>query len=158
MRLYLDSSAFAKYYGNVEFEKGTIQFNKIIDQVKGGRHTVFSSYWLIPEVASTIDSWARKKFISKHDKKLLHTRLVTDLLDWLQNGYLVLVGIKYESYLRKDFLQLIMDEGLSPGDTLHIYTALLVEPDYFITADTRQIEVVNSLGMVSFNPEKELWK
>ncbi len=65
MRLYMDSSAFVKYYGKAEFEKGTIQLDEIIEEVKDGKHVLFSSYWLVPEVASTIDSWARKRFISK---------------------------------------------------------------------------------------------
>jgi len=158
MRLYIDSSAFAKYYGKPEFEKGTNQIDKIIDQVKLGKHILLSSYWLVPEVASTIDSWARKKYISIQQKRLLHTRLISDVLDWLQNGYLALLGIKYETYLEADFLQFVMVQGLSPGDALHVYTATMVQPDYFITADKKQTQIAKSLNMTSYNPEKEVWK
>ncbi len=158
MRLYMDSSAFVKYYGKAEFEKGTIQLDKIIEEVKDGKHVLFSSYWLVPEVASTIDSWARKRFISKQEKRMLHTRLIADMLDWLQGGFLVLVGVKHEDYLRGNFLRFIMVEGMSPGDALHLYTALLIQPDYFITADTGQMEVVRKMGIAPFNPEKESWE
>lgn len=158
MHLYIDSSAFAKYYGEPEFEKGTNQVDKIIEQVKQGKHILFSSYWLVPEVASTIDSWARKKYISAQQKKLLHTRLISDVLDWLQSGQLALLGIKYAVYLEADFLKFVMIEGLSSGDALHVYTATIVQPDYFITADKKQSKVAKSLNITSYNPEKEVWK
>lgn len=61
MDLYIDSSAFAKYYGEPKFEKGTSEIDRIVEQVRQGKHILLSSYWLLPEVASTIDSWARKK-------------------------------------------------------------------------------------------------
>jgi hypothetical protein len=68
MDLYIDSSAFAKYYGEPKFEKGTSEMDRIVEQVRQGKHILLSSCWLLPEVASTIDSWARKKYISTQQK------------------------------------------------------------------------------------------
>lgn len=80
------------------------------------------------------------------------------MLDWLESGYLALVGVKHEVYVQADFLQFVMEEGLSPGDVLHVYTAKMIQPDYLITADKKQAQVAKSLNMTSYNPEKESWK
>jgi len=41
---------------------------------------------------------------------------------------------------------------------LHIYTATLLKPEVFVTADLGQLRVAKSHGLDVFNPEKEVWK
>jgi len=157
MRIYIDSSAYAKYYGKTEFEKGIDVVERMISEVRNRQHVLFSSYWVLPEVVAAIDSWERKKYVSPKEKRLLYSRLVGDTLVWLERGHLVFIGVPPESYLRLEFLRFIVNEHLSPGDALHIYTANLIQPDLLVTADSNQIRVTRSLGMKAFNPEKQVW-
>ena len=157
MRIYIDSSAYVKYYGKTEFEKGADVIERIMSEVKSRQHVLFSSYWGLPEVVAAIDSWERKKYISPKEKRLLYSRLVGDMLDWLEKGRLVFIGVPHERYLRLEFLRFIKDEHLSPGDALHLYTANLIQPDLLVTTDSNQIRVARSLGLKSFNPEKQVW-
>lgn len=43
-----------------------------------------------------------------------------------------------------DFLHLISEEHLRPGDALHLYTADLLQPDLLVTADLNQLKVAKS--------------
>ncbi|MFQ6095671.1 MAG: type II toxin-antitoxin system VapC family toxin [Candidatus Bathyarchaeia archaeon] len=157
MRIYIDSSAYAKYYGKTEFEKGTDVIERMMNEVKNRQHVLFSSYWVLPEAVAAIDSWERKRYVSPKEKRLLYSKLVGDMLDSLEKGHLVLIGLPYERYLRLEFLRFIDAEHLGPGDALHVYTANLIRPDLFVTADLNQIRVARTLGMDSFNPEKQVW-
>lgn len=78
MRIYIDSSAFVKYYGGSAFEKGIDQVERIVGEARAGRHILSSSYWLIPEALASIDSWLRKRYITTEEKrKWVHLTKVT---------------------------------------------------------------------------------
>ncbi|MBI2184599.1 MAG: hypothetical protein HYU39_06535 [Thaumarchaeota archaeon] len=121
MRIYIDTSAYVKYYGGDEFEKGVSQVQNIIDETQDREHVLFSSHWLVPEAVATIDSWERKRYITRREKQRIYGRLVSEAVGWLVNGSLILIGVPHESYLRRDFLDVIADRHLSPGDALHLY-------------------------------------
>jgi predicted nucleic acid-binding protein len=81
-----------------------------------------------------------------------------DVEEGLDNGYLAFLGLKPETYLTPGFLYLVSEEHLTPGDALHIYTAALLNPEVFVTADAGQLRAAESRDMRIFNPEKDVWR
>ena len=158
MRIYVDSSAYVKLYGKSAFEKGVGQVEKIVSESKSGKHVLSSSYWLIPEALASIDSWERRRYITRDEKKKSVAQLLENVEEGLNNGFLAFLGLKPETYATPGFLYLVSEEHMTPGDALHIYTATLLKPEVFVTADLGQLRVAKSHGLDVFNPEKEVWK
>jgi len=65
---YIDTSAFVKYYGKPEFEKGCEKVETIVNKTREGESILISSFLMVGEVVSVFDKWVRIKVIGASNK------------------------------------------------------------------------------------------
>ena len=60
---YIDTSAFVKYFGDPEVERGGEKVGNIISQAKRGDFILISSFLMIGEAISVFDKWVCRGYI-----------------------------------------------------------------------------------------------
>ena len=132
MKVFLDTSAFAKRY---VAEPGT---DKVLELCQQADSLVVSVICL-PELISTLSRLLREKKFSKADYQRLKGDAMADLadIDICQITPEILVSV----------VPLLETYPLRAMDALHLACALAVEPDFFISADHRQLSAARKAGL-----------
>ncbi|MBC7623841.1 MAG: type II toxin-antitoxin system VapC family toxin [Aeromicrobium sp.] len=132
MKLFLDTSAFAKRYVS---EPGS---DKLLALCDAADHLIVSVICL-PELISTLSRLVREKKLAKADYRKLKSRVTADLADaevWaLDAGVLMATTSLLEAH------------PLRAMDALHLACALASAPDKFVSADHRQLAAARKAGL-----------
>ena len=132
MKIFLDTSAFAKRY---VAEAGS---DKLIALCATADALVVSIICL-PELISTLSRLVREKKLSKADYRKLKSRATADLANahvcQLDAGVLVATTSLLEAH------------PLRAMDALHVACALASAPDKFVSADQRQLSAARKAGL-----------
>lgn len=132
MKLFLDTSAFAKRY---VAEHGS---DKVIALCLKADSFVISVSCL-PELISTLSRLVREKKLSKAEYRKLKGDAMTDLVD---------VDICHiTSEILVSVISLLESHPLRAMDALHVACALAVKPDIFVSADHRQLSAARKAGL-----------
>lgn len=134
MRSFFDSSAFAKRF--IE-EKGSDR----IEDICFKSESVGLSILCFPEIISALNRRLREKSISKKEYLLIKKSLTEEIED------AEIINVTTE-VISKSIL-LLEKNSLRTIDAIHIASAVLWEPDLFISADKRQIAAAKKSGLKS---------
>ena len=132
MKVFLDTSAFAKRY---VAEQGS---DKVLELCQQADSLVVSVICL-PELISTLSRLLREKKFAKADYQKLKGDAMADLadIDICQITPDILASV----------VALLETHPLRAMDALHIACALAVGPDFFISADHRQLLAARKAGL-----------
>lgn len=152
--IYVDTSAFLKYYHQ---EKGTDQVERIVGEAEKSKHLLTSSVWLVLKSVAGVQSWLARGWISLTERNELIGKLSYDLDNWRKLRCLRLKDIT--SQLLSKATSLIIKHSVTPGDAIHLATALALKPEIeiFIASDKYLKEAARKEGFKIFNPEVEKW-
>ncbi len=132
MKIFLDTSAFAKRY---VAEQGSEKVLALCEQAD----SLTVSIICLPELISTLARLVREKRLAKVDYLRLKHDAITDLADadicQITADVLAAVAKRLES------------SPLRAMDAIHIACALVVKPDVFVAADHRQLDAARKAGL-----------
>lgn len=132
MKLFLDTSAFAKRY---IAEQGS---DKVLALCQDADSLVVSVICL-PEFISTLSRLVRERKLGKAEYRKLKGDALADLAD---------VDIcQITSEVLASVVSLLESHPLRAMDALHVACALAVEPDKFVSADHRQLLAARKAGL-----------
>ncbi len=136
MKLFLDTSAFAKRY---VAEPGSDKVMALCQQAD----TLAVSVICMPELVSTLSRLVREKKLTKVDYRKLKGDAIADLadVDICQLTTDVLVSV----------VSLLEVHPLLAMDALHVACALAIRPDVFVSADHRQLAAARKSGLKCVN-------
>lgn len=151
---YIDTSAFVKYYGKPEFEKGTEKVETIVNKAREGESILISSFLMVGEVVSVFDKWVRIKVISAREFDKMLGRFLLDVKELVEKGSLILETIN--PLLISFSIELIIKHHIHINDAIHLYTALSWRPeiDELVCSDENLLRAAEKEGLNIFNPEK----
>ena len=132
MRLFLDSSAYAKRF--IE-EEGSQKIDDMLLQASG----LGLSIICFPEIISALARRLREKNISKRDYSLARQRLTEEISD--------IQIINITPQVVAGSVRLLESNILRTMDALHIACALEWEPDLFITSDKQQAKAAEKVKL-----------
>lgn len=132
MRVFLDTSAFAKRY---VAEQGSGKVVKLCQQAD----SLVVCVICLPELISTLTRLLREKKITKADYRKLKGNVMKDLadIDICQITPDVLASV----------VSLLERNPLRAMDALHVACAAAVEADRFVSADHRQLTAARKAGL-----------
>lgn len=132
MRVFLDTSAFAKRY---VAEQGSDKVAELCQQAD----SLVVSVICLPELISTLSRLLREKKITKADYRKLKGDVMMDLadIDICQIIPDVLASV----------VSLLETNPLRAMDALHVACAVVVEADIFVSADHRQLAAARKAGL-----------
>ena len=132
MRSFFDSSAFAKRF--IEEED-----SDEVDKICKKSTSIALSSLCVPEIISTLNRRLREKYITKKEYTKIKERLIEEIVDATIVNILPEVISESITLLEKNKLRTI--------DSIHIASALLWQPDIFISSDKRQISAAKKSGL-----------
>jgi predicted nucleic acid-binding protein len=134
MKLFVDSSAFAKRY---VLEDGS----DIIDELlqKAGQLALCTI--LVPEIISALNRRQREKKLSKIDYRKIKKQLLEDVHD--------AIVIQITPAVISRSVRLLETNILRAMDALHIACALEWRAEVFATADQRQLKAAENAGLLT---------
>ncbi|MHB1949944.1 MAG: type II toxin-antitoxin system VapC family toxin [Acidiferrobacteraceae bacterium] len=132
MRVFLDTSAFAKRY---VAEQGSDKVVKVCQQAD----SLVVCVICLPELISTLTRLLREKKITKADYRTVKGNVMKDLadIDICQITPDVLASV----------VSLLERNPLRAMDALHVACAAVVEADCFVSADHRQLTAARKAGL-----------
>lgn len=132
MKVFLDTSAFAKHY---VAEQGSDKVSALCQQAD----SLVVSVICLPELVSTLSRLVREKKITKAAYLKLKGDAMADLADvdvcQITPGVLASV------------VSLLELHPLRVMDALHVACALACKPDVFVSADHRQLSAARKVGL-----------
>ncbi len=128
MRLFLDSSAFAKRYVR---EEGSDPVEKLCMQASA----LGLSIICFPEIASALNRKRRERDLSPSDYAQLKTRLMTEVKD----ADIVQLTPKVLGAT----ITLLETSVLRAMDAMHVASAIEWQAELFVTSDRRQFQAAN---------------
>lgn len=132
MRVFLDTSAFAKRYVS---EPGSDKVMALCEKAD----SLVVSVICLPELISTLSRLVREKRLAKADYRKLKGGAMADLAD---------VDIcQITPDVMVSAVSLLESHPLRAMDALHVACALAVEPDMFVSADHRQLSAARKAGL-----------
>ena len=132
MKVFLDTSAFAKRY---VAEQGSDKVISLCQQAD----SLIVSVICLPELISTLSRLLREKKLAKADYRKLKGDAMADMAD---------VDIcQFTPDILASVVSLLESYPLRAMDTLHVASALIVEPDIFVSADHRQLSAAKKGGL-----------
>jgi uncharacterized protein len=136
VNVFLDTSAYAKRY--VE-ESGSKKVNTLCQEAG----TLVVSVICLPELISTLSRLVREGRLSKLD----YSRLKRDAIGDLEDADIcqITAGVMDAA------IPLLENHPLRAMDALHIGCALVVSPDFFVSADHRQLTAARKAGLKVVN-------
>jgi uncharacterized protein len=132
VKAFLDTSAFAKRYIAERTSERVIALCEQADDL-------VVSVICLPELISTFCRLVREKKIDKSDYRKLKDDAVADL------GSVDICQITPE--VLDSTAPLLEAHPLRSVDALHVACALAVEPDFFVSADRRQLVAAKKSGL-----------
>jgi uncharacterized protein len=132
LKLFLDSSAFAKRY---VAESGSDEVLALCREAEA----LIVSVICLPELISTLSRLVREKRLTRTEYRKLKADVMTDLadVDICQLTPDVLASV----------VSLLESNALRALDALHVGCALAVNPDAFASADHRQLAAARKAGL-----------
>jgi hypothetical protein len=131
MKLFLDSSAFAKRY---VVEHGSDKVLALCQEA----NALIVSVICLPEFISTTTRLVREKKISQSNYRKLKENALADLID------VDIVPITPE--VLKSATLLMESNILRAMDALHVACAAVAKPDVLVSADKRQLAAAKNMG------------
>lgn len=133
MRLFFDTSAFAKRYVQ---EQGSESVLQLCDQA----HEIGLSAIVLPELISAFCRLRREEKITGTQYQQLKSLLLADIADAAVCDLTPVVLARAVACLESNTLR-----GM---DAIHIGSALALNADVFVSADNRQLEAAARAGLV----------
>lgn len=132
MKVFLDTSAFAKRY---VVEAGSDRVLAACQEAD----SLAVSVICLPELISTLSRLVREKRIASSAYRKLKAGVMADLadVDICQITPVVLASV----------VSLLESHPLRAMDALHVACALVCEPDFFVSADHRQLAAARKAGL-----------
>lgn len=124
MRLFLDTSAFAKRY---IADQSSSKVSKLCEEAD----SLVISVICLPELVSTLSRLVREKKLVKSEYRKLKEKARADLED--------IDVCQITTAVLDSAIPLLEDHPLRAMDALHLSCALAVEADVFVSADHRQL-------------------
>jgi predicted nucleic acid-binding protein len=134
MRIYLDTSAYAKRYID---EPGS---ERVIELI-GMADPIILSALCLPEMASALYRYVRERSLPSEEYGLLKRQLMRDLRAF--ETHAVTEEILLES------VRCIEKGAVRTLDAIHLATARHIDCDLFLTADRRQYDMAIKSGLRS---------
>lgn len=132
MKVFLDTSAFAKRY---VAEQGSDKVLELCQQAD----SLIVSVICLPELISTLSRLLRENKFAKADYQKLKGDAMADLAD---------IDIcQITPAILSSVIPLLETYPFRAMDALHIACALAIEPDFFISADHRQLLAARKAGL-----------
>lgn len=132
MRSFFDSSAFAKRF--IE-EEGSDE----VDNICKKSTSIALSSLCVPEIISALNRRLREKYIIKKEYTKIKERLIEEIID------ATIVNVVPE--IISESIVLLEKNKLRTIDSIHIASALLWQPDIFVSSDKRQISAAKKSGL-----------
>ncbi len=134
MKIYFDSSAFAKRY--IE-EVGSEAVNEFCQDATELALNVLC----VPEIVSALSRRVRESVISPAQYGKIKQLLLTDVRD------AVLIDLT-ESVVTTS-IQILESAPIRAADALHVASAIVWEADRFVSADQRQVAAATAAGLAT---------
>ncbi len=132
MRVFLDTSAFAKRY---VAERGS---DKVIDLCQRADDLTVSVICL-PELISALSRLRREKKLDSANYHRLKNDAVADLAD---------AGIcQLTEHVLASVVSLLEQNSLPAMDAIHVACAIAVKPDVFVSGDREQLATARRAGL-----------
>ena len=132
MKLFLDTSAFAKRY---IAEQGSAKVMALCLKADN----LIVSVICLPELISTLSRLVREKKLTRADYRKLKGAAMADLAD---------ADIcQITPCILGSAIALLESHPLRAMDALHVACALAVKPDIFVSADRRQLSAARKAGL-----------
>ena len=132
MKIFLDTSAFAKRY---VAERGSEKVLALCEQAD----SLVVSIICLPELISTLARLVREKRLAKTD----YLRLKHDAISDLADADICQITADVLAAVAK----LLESSPLRAMDAIHLACALVVKPDVFVSADHRQLDAARKAGL-----------
>ncbi|MFC1858029.1 type II toxin-antitoxin system VapC family toxin [Thermodesulfobacteriota bacterium] len=134
MKLFADSSAFAKRY---VLEEGSEIIERLLQRASQlGLCTI-----LVPEIISGLNRRRREKILSKNDYGKIKRQLMEDVHD--------AIVLQVTPAVISHSVKLLEANILRAMDALHVACALEWQADLFATADRRQLKAAKNVGLLA---------
>lgn len=134
MKVFLDSSAFAKRY--IE-EAGS----QSIDEICQEATELSLSVICIPELISALNRRVREKSLSQKNYNTIKKALSEDVQD------ITIINLTPEVITKTT--RLLEDNTLRAMDALHVACALECETELFVSSDKKQIIAARNTGLIT---------
>lgn len=151
---YIDTSAFVKYFGDPEVERGGEKVGNIISQAKRGDFILISSFLMIGEAISVFDKWVRRGYIIDDELNKVLGKLFSVVEGLSEKGGLILADL---DTLNVAFsIEYILKHNIPINDAIHLYAALARKSsiDEFICSDKNLKRAAEGEGFKIFHPEE----
>lgn len=132
MRLFFDSSAFAKRF----FEESG---SKEVESLCIEALVISVSSICFPEIISALNRRLREKVIKRKDYIIIKNRMIEEFEE------LEIINVIPE-VISKSII-LLEKNNIRTLDAIHISSAILWSPDLFISADKRQLSAAKKAGL-----------
>ncbi len=134
MKLFVDSSAFAKRY---VFEDGT----KIIEDLLQRASQLALCTIVVPEIISGMNRRRREQILLKSDYRKIRKQLLEDVHD--------AIVLQVTPAVISCSVKLLETNILRAMDALHVACALEWQAELFATADNRQLKAAKNAGLLT---------
>ncbi len=134
MKLFVDSSAFAKRY---VLEDGS----EIVEDLLHRASQLALCTILVPEIISGLNRRRREQILSKTDYQKIKKQLLEDVQDAIVLQVTPAVILHSVKLLESNILRAM--------DSLHIACAIEWQAELFVTADKRQLKAARSAGLLT---------
>ncbi len=132
MRLFFDSSAFAKRF----FEESG---SKEVESLCIEALVISVSSICFPEIISALNRRLREKVIKRKDYITIKNRMIEEFEE------LEIINVIPEVISKS--ITLLEKNNIRTLDAIHISSAILWSPDLFISADKRQLSAAKKAGL-----------
>ena len=134
MKLFVDSSAFAKRY---VLEEGS----EIIEDLLQRASQLALCTILVPEIISGLNRRQREQILSKSDYRKIKKQLLEDVHD--------AIVLQVTPAVISRSVKLLETNILRAMDSLHVACAVEWQAELFATADKRQLKVAQNAGLLT---------
>ncbi len=134
MKLFVDSSAFAKRY---VLEDGSVK----IDHLLQGASQLALCIILVPEIISGLNRRRREAVLSQNDYRKIKRRLMEDVHD--------AIVLQLTPAVIARSVKLLETNVLRGMDALHVACAIEWQAGFFATADRRQQKAAKNEGLLT---------
>ncbi len=134
MKLFVDSSAFAKRY---VLEHGS----EIVEELLQRTSQLALCTILVPEIISGLNRRRKEQILSKSDYRKIKRQLLEDVHD--------AIVLQVTPAVISRSVKLLETNILRAMDSLHVACALEWQAELFITADKRQLKAARNAGLLT---------
>lgn len=139
IKLYFDSSAYVKLFKQ---ESGTATANLLFRLAHDKRIQILMSYWTINETTAALDRTYRRREISDENYPIIRATLIKNLILYGDEGSSVGI-VPLPNVILRHSIDVINQFHVSADDALHLYTAFVMNCDYFLCDDRKLVSRTN---------------